>query len=221
MSSWHGKDPDAQTTWRFQDQIPGAELFAWQQGLRGAGFQRKQSVPAQAQPESTTQERHVAQLGKRKCKHEPGRAGEKSICITRYDVIPAHQSPPKPPSNWEFVSDHSPLGRTNIETAAMLFLNYTHNIFGMGNRTAPALGSADNPRTPHAELQHSSPSLAGICTPLVRLPAHLLQLSLGGPDSSHPTAASERGLGMNPQSILGIQVPKGISSYLTPCLQER
>lgn len=60
--------------------------------------------------------------GKGKRKRQPGGAGEKSSCITRSEVIPAHQSPPEPPSRCGFVSDHSLLGRTNIKgTAAMLF----------------------------------------------------------------------------------------------------
>lgn len=63
MSPWHEKDPDAQTTWRSQDQIPGTGLFPWQQGLTGAGSQREQSVLAQAQPVSPFRERQAAQLG--------------------------------------------------------------------------------------------------------------------------------------------------------------
>lgn len=112
-------------TWRCQDLIPGAGLFPWQQELMEAGSQRKQSVPAQAQAVSPSWERQAAQLGRfrvEKCKHQPGRAGEKSICITRSEVIPAHQSLPKQPSHCGFVSDHSPLGRANtMGTAAMLF----------------------------------------------------------------------------------------------------
>lgn len=44
MSPWHGKDPDAQTPCRSQDQIPAAGPSPRQQRLAGAGSQRQQSL---------------------------------------------------------------------------------------------------------------------------------------------------------------------------------
>lgn len=60
--AWEG--PRCQTTWRSQDQIPGAGLFPWQQGLTGAESQRKQCTPAQAQPVNPSQVRQAAQLSR-------------------------------------------------------------------------------------------------------------------------------------------------------------
>lgn len=70
MTPWHGKDRDAQTTWRSQDQIPEAGLFPWQQGLKRAGSQREQSVLAQAQPISPSWEREAAQLSQFRAEKE-------------------------------------------------------------------------------------------------------------------------------------------------------
>lgn len=73
-------------------------------------------------PGETSSSDWSVQSGKRKCKCQPSGAGEKSICITRSEVIPVHQSPPEPPFHCRFVTDHSPSGRTRIMgTAAMLF----------------------------------------------------------------------------------------------------
>lgn len=70
MTPWHGKDRDAQTTWRSQDQIPEAGLFPWQQGLKKAGSQREQSVLAQAQPISPSWEREAVQLSQFRAEKE-------------------------------------------------------------------------------------------------------------------------------------------------------
>lgn len=44
MCPWYGKDSDAQTIWRSQDQIPAARPLPWQQRLTGTRSQRQQPL---------------------------------------------------------------------------------------------------------------------------------------------------------------------------------
>lgn len=205
-------------------EIPGPNSWSWAVSL-AAGTQRKQSDPAQAQPVSPSWGRQAAQLGRfrvEKCKRQPGGAGEKSTCTTRSEVTPAHQSPPQPPSHCGFVSDHSPLGRTNIMGTAAMFFSHTPMTF-LGRAIAQQRHRAGQTTPKHHQQSFniSSPSLAGICT------------HWGGSQLTYPSSPWEESLApiplphqregwtCTPKAFWGTQVPKGISSYLTPCLQER